>query len=140
VNGDPWKIYHNTILFAGDDIFVNHGAGPFSKELSTRVGNQVYDGNLYWRINAEPIVPFKAIETSQGFVRPESYTGYLSSMAFEESTQHYTSGWEANAVLADPQFQFNYRPLKTSPAATGAIPLGDESPIATRPYRGAVKP
>jgi len=165
LSGDPWKIYHNTVLFAGltdsegvgfalwenvnrtgidhevlNNIFVNYGAGPFIKDLSTQVGNQVYDGNVYWRIDGEPIVPFKAIGTSQSIVRPETFADYLSSIAFEESTQHYASGWEANAILADPEFQLNFRPSISSPAATGAIPIGDESPIAVRPYRGAVKP
>jgi len=165
LSGDPWKIYHNTVVFDSradgggvgfslwkatnktgamhevlNNVFVNHGDGPFAREVSVRVANQYYDGNLYWRVSGAPAVPFDNIETSVGRYRPSTFDEYISSTAFAESAQSNPNGWEANGVNANPDFTDNFRPSAASPAASGAILLGDESPIPGRPYRGAVAP
>jgi hypothetical protein len=164
---DPWKVYHNTILF-GKGIS-GWGAGheythaPFDPDVPHEVynniiiqvadawlagrvrvadGSQIHDGNLYYRSYANPTQPFFARwSDASGPQDFNSLAEFLASPLFTESKKHYAPGFESSGVEGDPRLDSHYRPDPGGPAATGAIPLPPEWPGNTAGvFRGALPP
>ncbi len=164
-NGDPWKIYHNTIFFNGskrsggvgadqwsstnstgeahevyNNILVEIGGGVLAEDMSTRDGFQIYDGNLYYRQVSSSRPLWGDIEGSSGTRDFDSLEEFIQSSTFEDSKQMISTGWEANGIEADPELDSGFYPSATGPAASGAIPLPSSLPGPRHAHRGALAP
>ncbi len=145
--GDPWKIYHNTILYDGEghsggagfelwksinntgkahevynNIFIQTNNKPIVDDQSTKNGLQVYDGNLYYRATGGSAL-FDDIEDSSGTPSYDSLGEFLASSTFVESKNFYAPGWESSSIEADPELNNNYLPATSSPAVSGALDI-----------------
>jgi len=164
---DPWKIYHNTILF-GQELNGSGGGfeyphSPFDRgtpqavfnniivqvadywlSSSTRVadGSQVFDGNLYYRILTNAMRPlFKQWAGSAGTSDFQSLAQFKGSPLFIESKRYYSPGFENSGAEADPGLDAEYRPAERGPAATGAVSLPADWPgNRGEKFRGAFAP
>ncbi len=164
-SGDPWKIYHNTILFNGallsggcgieqwtttnstgiahevyNNIIIETGGGVLVEDLSTEDGLQIYDGNLYHRQQNSEEPLWADVVDSNGSHNFDSLADFKTSATFEASKQMISTGWEAAGVEADPELGLQYAPSTDSPAATGSVALPDHFPGLRHAYRGAVAP
>jgi len=165
-DGNPWKIYHNTVVFDGttssagsgvqlwdnrndtgvahevyNNILVEIGGGRFVRELDAGVGPQVYDGNVYWR--AGPPGEVMLDDTSAASGGDQDYAtleAFRASRAFTDSMRWYSPGWEASGTSADPELDEQWYPSASGSAATGAVPLPDGFPGDRHSYRGALAP
>ncbi len=150
-DGDPWKIYHNTVLYDGtghsggtghelwksindtgeahevyNNIFVQTTDNPIVDDQSTTDGLQIYDGNLYYRASGtKPL--FENISDSSGSLDFLSLSEFLGSSTFIESQSMYAPGWDSSSVQADPELGDpsggDYRPSAGGPAALGALDI-----------------
>jgi hypothetical protein len=166
-NGDPWKIYHNTILYDGtghsggagyelwkavnstgvahevyNNIFIQMTDNPIVDDQSTLDGSQIYDGNLYYRASGSSPM-FEQIEDSGGSSSYDSLGAFLAAATFVDSQSFYAPGWDSSSIEADPQlvdpFNGNYIPAASGPAASGALDIsGSGLPgLKGDVYRGA---
>ena len=169
-NGDPWKIYHNTVLYDGtrlsggaghelwkavnstgeahevyNNIFIQTTDNPIVDDQSTVDGLQIYDGNLYYRATGNSPL-FKDIADSSGKSSYDSLAAFLASPTFIESSNLYQPGWDVSSIEADPQLldpaNGNYRPATGSPAASGAIDISSQGfpGLKGDVFRGATDP
>lgn len=164
---DPWKIYHNTIIF-GQELNGTGGGfeyphGPFDPGTPQSVfnniiiqvadywlssgarvsdGSQVFDGNLYYRIPNNATRPFiKQWAGTKGTYDFQSLTEFKASSLFAESKRYYPRGFENSGVEGDPGLDREYRPATDGPAATGAVSLPAEWPgNRGEKFRGALAP
>lgn len=169
-NGDPWKIYHNTVIYDGtgrsggigyelwqavndtgeahevyNNIFVDRTDHPVADGQSTVDGLQIYDGNLYFKApGSSPL--FQDITDSNGQSSYDSLAAFLASQTFQESKTYYVPGWDISSIEADPELvdpqQGDYRPMVGSPAATGALDISGLGLPGVNPdiFRGATDP
>lgn len=169
-NGDPWKIYHNTVLYDGtqlsggagyelwkavnttgsahevyNNIFIQTTDNPIVDDQSTVDGLQIYDGNLYHRPSGNGPL-FEKIANTSGTSSYTSLASFLASPTFTESRSLYPPGWDAASVEADPQLadpaNGDYRPAAGGPAASGAIELTSRGfpGLKGDVFRGATDP
>lgn len=163
---DPWKIYHNTLVFGAD--VDNRGGGQcypltpsdpdrphevFNNVIVQKVahyaargarvgdGTQIMDGNLYYREveTSKPLfLEFKYGSSKKSFA---SLAEFKASSYWSATRNSYAPGWEASGVEADPQLDSSYRPSSAGPAASGAVDLADKGwPGERSLFRGAVSP
>jgi hypothetical protein len=167
---DPWKIYHNTILFrrntnnagAGQErkgpregpphevynnIFVQHSDYRASRGARVDDGAEIFDGNLYHRT-----VPRAEASLFSSWRRGEETRSFASLAEFRSSSfaaatrAYYLPGWEQMGIEADPLLRDppgrDYRPALDGPAALGALDLGATGWPGAHAggYRGAVDP
>ena len=165
---DPWKIYHNTILFGqelngtGVGLEYFHGllfdpavpqevynniivqVADYWLSSGARVadGSQVFDGNLYHRIPQDASHPFLHRWSGANGTRDfHSLAEFRVSPLFHESKRHYAPGFENSGVAADPRLDGEYRPAAGGPAATGAVPVPAHWPgNRGETFRGALAP
>ncbi|UJS16857.1 MAG: right-handed parallel beta-helix repeat-containing protein [Candidatus Jettenia sp.] len=167
--GDPWKIYHNTLVFGKE--LNNKGTGHeyilkyfyrdqpqevynniiiqtmdhwLARECRVADGSQIYDGNIYYRsINNPKTYFFKSHRERKKSSKKHfmSLSEFKSSRFFKSSKKYYPPGLENSGIEADPQLDKNYYPDPNGPAATGAIPLPSGWPGRDgKKYRGALPP
>jgi hypothetical protein len=152
-NGDPWKIYNNTIIggrdydyggvsphrYAKDDdnttgqyhevynnIFFQICDGRLSRGAEIDDEWQIYDGNLYFRNITDPNPTYNLFYVWTNSTTSKNFNSLAEFKAdsfFIETQTHYSPGWENSGIEADPQLDENYRPAPNGPAATGAIDL-----------------
>jgi hypothetical protein len=161
--GDAWSIYQNTIVLGADifregaghtmarrpgfvhrvlnNIFVQVADHPVAREASAVGGQQIYDGNLYFRAVSPTSTPlFLEYEQTPGDA--ESFAElaeFIGSDFWEATRSFYPPGWETHSVELDPQLDADYRPSPA--AAAGAVPLPADLPDATESSgRGALAP
>ena len=164
-DGDPWKIYHNTVVQNGRDmrggmgfemwtttnstgvphevynnIFVETEGGVLVQDFSTQGGPQIYDGNLYFQMRTTSTDMFDDIEDSSGTHGYASLAELRASPAVAESMVFFIGGWEANGVEGDPQLDEDFRPSASGPASADAIALPSGLPGGGEVYRGALPP
>jgi hypothetical protein len=130
-----------------NNLFVAVNPGPEADRAITFVPSPAFpgptDGNLYHRIGDGAADPFRHLGyrfQGQDFPDNGSFAdlpGLHGSVLFEQSKTQYPPGYEANSLLADPQFRrlgADGRPRAdndlrlddTSPALGGGIRLPDE--------------
>ncbi|GAB62034.1 hypothetical protein KSU1_C0438 [Candidatus Jettenia caeni] len=167
--GDPWKIYHNTIIFgkelngkgAGHEYILESFYPGYPQEVYNNIiiqtmdhwlardcrvadGSQICDGNIYYRSVAGPKNYFfrsweEKLGSSSYYFK--SLSAFKSSPLFDASRKYYAPGWEKNGTEANPQLDKDYYPAPDGPAATGAIPLPSSWPgLDGGGYRGALPP
>lgn len=152
--GDPWKIYHNTILYDGtkhsggaghelwqginstgqahevyNNIFIQTSDNPIvDDQATTRDALQIYDGNLYFRTSGNGPL-FDQIKDGSGTHNYNSLSDFLASQTFVNSKKLYSPGWEASGIEADPELtdpdNGNYLPAFSGPAASGAVDISN---------------
>ncbi len=164
VHGDPWKIYNNTLIGGSKVSYGDHGYTEwqdnttgekhevynniilltedwiFFREPEADDGDEIYDGNLYWRPenSEEPFYYRLQNGTNENDYRTLAH--FKSSSDFVATQSYYPLGWETNSIEADPQLDSSYHPSLNSPATTGAIDLSSKGwPGADgSSYRGAL--
>ena len=160
INGDPWKIYNNTLIGSSKVSYTDHGYTGWCKNKTGKKhevynniillkedwifyrgwenfdGGDIYDGNQYWRPE-NSVQPF-----FYNLIVGGARNNYKTLAAFKASLDFSTTGWELNGIFADPQLDDSYRPSFSSPAGVGAINLKNRGwPGADgATYRGALKP
>ena len=167
---DPWKIYNNTLLVMNGGDIRGFGTCYTHDEFDTTQPHEVYnnimfmlgdkhmgrgcrgndgstimDGNLYWRVGDTFTKDFFYLfdyESGSGGDSFNSLDELKNSDFFTNSQTHYTPGWEANGLEADPELSEAYRPAVGSVAATGAIDLNSSwsGVDNTTTYQGALSP
>jgi hypothetical protein len=165
---DPWKIYHNTILFGqelngtGNGLEYMHGSffdpaepqevynniiiqvADYWLSSGARVadGSQIFDGNLYHRVPANATHPFLRQWSGTGGARDfQSLEDFKGSPLFSQSKQVHPPGFEHSGQAADPGLDGDYRPAPGGPAASGAVPLPAHWPGSRgEVFRGALPP
>jgi hypothetical protein len=167
-NGDPWKIYNNTII-CGKDLN-NKGAGHtyrieafypnhpqevynnifvqlmdhwLSREARVSDGSQMFDGNIYFRRVINPtksiFISWKSSDNKLDFMNLDEFK---YSHFFRETMNHYYPGWENSSIETDPQLDSEYYPDPNGSAATGSIDLSSKGwpGVDGGKYRGALPP
>jgi hypothetical protein len=165
---DPWKIYHNTILFGQElnatGVGLEYMHGPLfdpsaPQEVYNNIvvqvadywvssgarvadGSQIFDGNLYHRVPAHATQPFLRQWAGATAVRDfASLAEFKASALFAESKRIHSPGFENSGVAGDPGLDAEYRPAADGPAATGAMPLPPHWPgNRGEKFRGALPP
>lgn len=166
-NGDPWKIYHNTILFGKE--LNNRGAGHtyesesfypdcahevynnifiivtdhwLARKARVSDGSQIYDGNIYFRMVVNAKKPFfRMFKSGWKTLDFDSLAEFKTSSFFIDSKAHYPAGWENSGIEANPQMNNKYQPVSDGPAAIGAVTLPSDWPGRDGGvYRGALPP
>lgn len=164
-DGNPWKIYYNTVLFHGADhprgcgadqwtdanstgvphevynnVFIDTSGGPLLGRCSVSGGTsdnyQIYDGNVYHRAVASDAPLF----VDFGGEDYDSLADFIASPEFEASRVMSPNGWEASGVQDDPDLNAQYVPASGGPAASGAIAMPVSFPGERHDYRGAIAP
>ncbi|TLD42965.1 MAG: hypothetical protein JETT_0753 [Candidatus Jettenia ecosi] len=167
--GDPWKIYHNTIIFgkelndrgAGHEYVLESFYPGYPQEVYNNIiiqtmdhwlardcrvadGSQICDGNIYYRpVSNSKNYFFRSWAERLGGSSKDfkSLSAFKSSKLFDASRKYYAPGWEENGTEANPQLDKDYYPAPDSPAAHGAIPLPSSWPGQDgKKYRGALPP
>lgn len=166
VDGDPWKIYNNTVVFNSlsngfgigieifgeenstgvshavyNNIFVETGGGIYTKDMDITVADQIYDGNIYWSevTPQEPI--FSSMQSSSlGSSHFDTLTEFRASDYFDETVSLFGVGWEVNGLQADPQLSVSLVPAASSSASTTNVSLPASFPNSDMQYRGAISP
>ena len=164
-DGDPWKIYHNTILAKNistvgigidvygpnltgvyhevynniivqyDDHYISRGAGMADRSM-------IYDGNLWYKpVNANKPA-FFIWENGTQTVSFNNLADFKSSIYFNLTKAYYPPGWENSGVWGDPEIDENYRPSQSSIAASGAVDLSSKNwpGLSGETFRGALSP
>lgn len=168
-DGDPWKIYNNTIIFGKE--LNEHGAGheytlqyfyrACPQEVYNNIfiqtmdhwlargsrlddGSQIYDGNIYFRTITNGRNCFFRDWGRKGKGNSKDFKNlaeFKSSQYFHITQRYYSPGWENSGTEANPLLDDKYRPDPNGPAAKGAIPLPKSWPSRARgKYRGALPP
>lgn len=165
-DGDPWKIYNNTIIFGsaanghslgvelfGDqnttgidhevynNIFISTDGGTFVHKIDLALTGQIYDGNIYWS-QAPTVDPVMASfkSASGNSASFQSLSDFLASEFHTESTSSYAQGWETHGLQVDPLLSNTFAPASDSPAATPGVSLPSHFPGADIQFRGAIPP
>jgi hypothetical protein len=168
----PWNVYNNTLVEVVQDggslpgfnvqysgvgtpihrhqVFNNIieivGVGQALGSLKVDTAAEVYDGNNYWRTNAQSppylLYPLNG-NTAHGFAKLDDFrsdAGYSSYRC--ATTSYYAPGWEAFGVEADPRLAHGFVPAFDGPAGSGAVSLGGFGlpGVDGRRYRGAIPP
>jgi len=153
-NGDPWKIYHNTVYFDGlrqgnagaelwinvntsgsdhavyNNIFVETGGGAFYESVDTTVANQEYDGNIYYHSGASGLIH-----------DDEATEGDVATLAsWQATTTAINEGLDQNSKDGDPELSALHTPSLTGSAASGAVAIPGGYPGGGETYIGAVAP
>ncbi|MDB4224578.1 hypothetical protein N9850_12470, partial [Granulosicoccus sp.] len=165
-DGDPWKIYNNTVVFDSSEngfglgielfgeqnstgeshevynnIFMETGGGIFTKNINIGLANQIYDGNVYWSTSLVGGPIFSSMKNmAQSSETFYSLNDFRASNHFTETISQVSTGWESNGLLDDPQLSAAMVPSVGSPAATTDLTLPSNLPGANLTYRGAIAP
>jgi hypothetical protein len=165
-DGDPWKIYNNTVVFDSSEngfglgielfgdqnstgklhevynnILIETGGGIFTKNINIALDNQIYDGNIYWSSSllAGPI--FSSMknfaQSSENFY---SLNDFRASDHFLETISQVSTGWESNGLQVDPQLSVAMVPSLDTPATTTGFTLPSNLPGTGLTYKGALAP
>lgn len=190
----PWKVYNNTVIHEGlpvndgtmgynyegkvvqgspgvtnkhevlNNIFVFEIDNPMTKLTKVGTGQEVYDGNLYWRgvnpatnihnpmwLNFTDPAQIRAFHDIPAFRANACSScencgpGCCASCAtdwFTLSKTYYAPGWDNSSIEADPDLDANFVPAFGSPANSGAVDLAGRGwpGFDGLPYRGAKPP
>ncbi len=164
--GDPWKIYNNTLIGGSMVAYIDHGYDEwrenstgephelynniilliedwiFFREPQVNDAGEIFDGNLYWRPDNSTNLFFYNLDNGLWKTNYNNLADFKASSDFVTSQSYYAPGWEANGIEADPQLDSNYYPDANGPAATGAIDLTSKGwpGVDGSVYRGALSP
>jgi hypothetical protein len=146
---EPHEVYNNLLLMTEDTYIGRRGR--------VATGQEIYDGNLYWRGTARPTS--KLLFPLYFDVRPSTEVRVYSDLAsfranrcdtctatsgnwVAQTRQYYAPGWEASGIEVDPRLAVDYTLRPGSPAATGAIDLEAKNwpGYDGLDYRGALPP
>lgn len=130
-----------------NNIFVIHGDWHVGRTARIGTGQEIYDGNVYWRDAPRPLQsnfthPTYDMDATPPVKSFPSIEAMKSDPWYAKSQAYYPPGWESVGMEADPQLDANDRPSPTGPAATPGVDLSrknwpDSQPV---PYRGALEP
>jgi hypothetical protein len=164
-NGDPWKIYQNTIVFNGhhssgsgislwrglnrtgkthevyNNVIVEMGGGSILRDASISDGPQLYDGNIYWQKSGADKPIFTGIADKRG--KKERFfnlTDFRASSIFTQSKSQYRPGWENSGFSGNPHLDSRLRPIQGGVAASGAVRLPGSFHGKSNSFRGALPP
>lgn len=151
--GDPWKIYNNTILMADarngnwvrlgagyeyaystffpgnphevyNNIFVQTANHMVARSVRVADGSQILDGNLYYFSSTPLTNPiFENFSDGLSIRNFNSLAVFKKSSFFTSSKSIYAKGFENSGIQANPQLDINYYPDPDGPAAEGAVTL-----------------
>jgi hypothetical protein len=150
---EPHEVFNNILMMTTDT--------HIGRKARIGTGQEIYDGNLYWRGTAQPaselffplyydlrpdtevrIYPnLQSFRSNQPSAR-HNQCNACSVNWFAKTKDYYAPGWESSGLEANPQLAADYTPRAGSPAATGAIDLEAKGwpGYDGLDYRGALPP
>lgn len=132
------EVYNNIFILKGDWFF-----GRTSRVDS---GQEVYDGNIYWKVTPGGKMPFATPVYNLAATPSTKIFPTLESLKADEwcevTKSYYPPGWEHSGVEGDPQLGKDFYPVPGGLASTPGVDLSTKNwPDATRlRNRGALAP
>jgi hypothetical protein len=160
--GNPWKIYNNTLIGASKSSTGIEGAGKNDTGVPHEVYNNIivsddrwvtrnmrvdrkdiYDGNAYWWRPTKSSSSTFFFDVRNGDAR-QSYASlakFKSSAWASHTRSYYPPGWEASGIdNRDPKLDERYIPGDTTLWSGGVDLTRSRLPGINGTYRGAIRP